>query len=284
MHKIKVTELFWSIQGEGRYVGTPSIFLRTFGCNFRCPSFGMHMGYETNQPDEILSMVSMSPDSFKSIKDLPLSTKGCDSYISWHPGFKDYSPLLEVNDIVKNIKDLLPNGKFSSDKHLVITGGEPLLGWQRAYPDLISVLIDECDLSNVTFETNGTQALSDEFKKYMHDSVVNFHFSVSPKLSNSGEKWADSINPSVVAKYAHYGILDFKFVIDSGKGSIEAFKALSEYKNYGVVCDTVYFMPEGGTNETYQNNSRIVCELAMKNGVRYSPRLQNDLFKNEWST
>ena len=41
MSKIKIAELFYSIQGEGRYMGVPSVFLRTFGCNFKCAGFGM---------------------------------------------------------------------------------------------------------------------------------------------------------------------------------------------------------------------------------------------------
>ena len=49
MSKIKVSELFYSIQGEGRYMGVPSVFLRTFGCNFKCPSFGLHHGEKTTE-------------------------------------------------------------------------------------------------------------------------------------------------------------------------------------------------------------------------------------------
>ena len=36
MDKIKVSEIFYSAQGEGRFIGVPSVFFRTFGCNFKC--------------------------------------------------------------------------------------------------------------------------------------------------------------------------------------------------------------------------------------------------------
>lgn len=34
---MKITEIFYSIQGEGYHTGTPAIFVRFAGCNLRCP-------------------------------------------------------------------------------------------------------------------------------------------------------------------------------------------------------------------------------------------------------
>ena len=53
MSKIKIAELFYSIQGEGRYMGVPSVFLRTFGCNFTCDGFGMPRGEQSKERDFI---------------------------------------------------------------------------------------------------------------------------------------------------------------------------------------------------------------------------------------
>jgi 7-carboxy-7-deazaguanine synthase len=33
---VKIAEVFYSIQGEGALIGTPSVFVRTSGCNLRC--------------------------------------------------------------------------------------------------------------------------------------------------------------------------------------------------------------------------------------------------------
>jgi organic radical activating enzyme len=48
--------------------------------------------------------------------------------------------------------------RTGNDVHLVITGGEPLLGWQRAYEELLSHP-DMLNLQNLTFETNGPSLL-----------------------------------------------------------------------------------------------------------------------------
>ena len=130
MSKIKIAELFYSIQGEGRYMGVPSVFLRTFGCNFKCAGFGMPRGELSKEVEDIAEVVHM----FNKYEDLPLVSTGCDSYASWDPRFKDLSPMLTSDAIVDRIMEILPQDHWK-DEHLVITGGEPLLGWQRAYAD-----------------------------------------------------------------------------------------------------------------------------------------------------
>ena len=57
MKKFRVTEVFYSVQGEGQFVGVPSVFLRVFGCNFKCEGFGMETGKASKErlqinPDE----------------------------------------------------------------------------------------------------------------------------------------------------------------------------------------------------------------------------------------
>ena len=40
MNTIRVSEYFYSIQGEGLTVGVPAVFLRLQGCNLDCGSSG----------------------------------------------------------------------------------------------------------------------------------------------------------------------------------------------------------------------------------------------------
>ena len=210
MSKIKIAELFYSIQGEGRYMGVPSVFLRTFGCNFSCRGFGMPRGESSTEADDLATIHELYP--FPKYEDLPLVSTGCDSYASWHPDFKHLSPMLTTDAIVERIMEILPHGEWQ-DEHLVITGGEPLLGWQRAYPDLLDHPA-MAGLREITFETNGTQKLTPEFKEYLKTwnqrrwpagPGGEITFSVSAKLPGSGERWEDAIKPEVVNEYEEVG-------------------------------------------------------------------------------
>lgn len=283
MSKIKVAELFYSLQGEGKYVGVPSVFLRTFGCNFTCSGFGMPKGDVSNERDGIAVNISQ----FKSYNDLPLVHTGCDSYASWDPRFKHLSPVLTTDSIVESIKELLPN-KHWKEEHLIITGGEPLLGWQRSFADLLSHE-GMAGLKSVTFETNGTQKLTDDFKQFLfqygskNKGNVEIVFSVSAKLSASGEAWEDAILPAVVADYEQYGEVYLKFVVDKNSDIEEVDRAVYVYRDNGI-RGNVYLMPVGGTDQIYFSNFKAVAEMAMKRGWRYSPRLQVDIWRNQWGT
>lgn len=281
MSKLKIAELFYSIQGEGRYMGVPSVFLRTFGCNFKCAGFGMPQGKLSQEVEAIAARIA----EFKDYTELPLVSTGCDSYASWDPRFKDLSPMLTSEAIVDRIMEIIPHGEWL-DEHLVITGGEPLLGWQRAYPDLLNNPKMKA-LKEITFETNGTQKLTPEFKGYLAkwNSEVGkeLTFSVSAKLPCSGEKWEEAILPEVVCEYEEVGTAYLKFVIATEEDRDYALKAAGEYRAAGFKGH-VYLMPVGGVESVYALNNRAVADMAMKHGLRYSDRLQVPLFKNEWGT
>lgn len=287
MNEFKVSEIFYSAQGEGRFVGVPSVFFRTFGCNFKCPSFGLPVGEKTTEPDDIGKMVHLYP----TFNDLPLANTGCDSYASWHPAFKHLSPNYSVEQAIDEMLDLTPNNHWEqangNDVHLVITGGEPLLGWQQLYPALLSNS-RMSDLANLTFETNGTQKLHDDCHTYLFEEWTRFGrdrdyltFSVSPKLTSSGEKWSEAIKPDVVVEYQTLGYTYLKFVIDNIMDFKEVDQAVSEYRAAGF-GGQVYVMPVGGTDKAYFSNTRHIADEALARGYRYSPRLHVDIWSNGW--
>ena len=52
----KVNEIFYSLQGEGRWMGRPAVFVRMSGCNLKCPFCDTDFrGYSEMSADDILS-------------------------------------------------------------------------------------------------------------------------------------------------------------------------------------------------------------------------------------
>ena len=197
--------------------------------------------------------------------------------------------LKEVDDVVEHLLSLTPNGKWVQDNgqdiHLIMTGGEPLLGWQRLYIELFEHP-KMGDLKNVTFETNTTQLLHGEFKDYLQNQDrFEVTWSCSPKLSVSGEPWETAIKPEVARDYADVGgsIMYLKFVVADRTDIEEAGKAVAEYKAAGIECP-VYLMPLGGRSEEYNLNVQEVANICMEKGWRFTPRLHISLFGNAWGT
>jgi 7-carboxy-7-deazaguanine synthase len=193
---------------------------------------------------------------------------------------------------------LTPNHKWiqdnGNDVHLVITGGEPLLGWQRGYEELLSHDSMK-DLQNITFETNGTQELQSKFRQYLLNWTLNstlnskgerrtpnnLTFSVSAKLSASGEKWSEAICPEIVASYQDIGTVYLKFVVETPEHFAEVERAVREFRAGGFT-GVVYVMPQGGVVVPYAANRVRVADWAVSNGYYYSPRLHVDLWGNGW--
>jgi organic radical activating enzyme len=285
--KIKVSEIFYSLQGEGRFVGVPSVFLRTYGCNFTCAGFGCAPGEKSTGADDVAEVVHL----YNKFEELPLVETGCDSYASWHPAFKQLSPNYTTEELVDRMLALTPNKMWQqnngNDVHLVITGGEPLLGWQRAYGKLLSHPRMQ-DLKNITFETNGTQKLSEDFKQFLVDNFWTYGcegkevtFSVSAKLSASGEKWDDAICPDIVNEYQAFGHTYLKFVVETPEHVDEAVRAVDAFRHDGFT-GVVYLMPQGGVVTPYDANKLNIANICCERGFNYSPRLHVDLWGNGW--
>ena len=310
MNKLRYSEMFYSLQGEGRYVGVPSLFLRLFGCNFECRGFGQERDRSTWIPHDMMPHNQEHPD-VKVLEDLPVPHVGCDSSFSWGKKWGHLASNDDIDTIIKKMDDMInwygrkgPAGALTGDLsqcllqddgvHLVLTGGEPLLkGFQQGVFDLMT----HPDLKTrfVTIETNGTQIFSpydyckdgymfpDHHRKFGVNKNAGMTFSVSPKLSNSGEEWTEAIKPEALASYNAWphSYLYLKFVVKDEHDVEEVHEAVRVYDHARVNIDAIYLMPETGPHGMYDYE---VAQLAMKYGYKFSPRLQINLFGNEWGT
>jgi 7-carboxy-7-deazaguanine synthase len=297
-NKLRYSEAFYSVQGEGKFVGVPSVFLRTFGCNFRCMNFGtdekrdrweQHKAGKKHNAEVADLIAKGVHKTTVEFNDLPIIHTGCDTYASIYPEFKHFNKQAEVDDVVEHLLSLTPEGKWTQDNgqdiHLIMTGGEPLLAWQRLYIELFNHPRMR-DLKNVTFETNTTQKLHDDFVDYLsNQNRFEITWSCSPKLSVSGEPWDTAIKPDIASQYYNVDGSDLylKFVVATQDDFDEVTRAVEEYRSAGVECP-VYLMPLGGRSEEYNLNVQEVAEACMERGWRFTPRLHISLFGNAWGT
>ena len=279
---IRYSEIFYSIQGEGLWVGTPSVFIRLYGCNFECRGFGQGRDQSKwvvrkNMPHK----VDPNINKYKSFHELPVPTIGCDTSATWAKEYMHLTNYEEPSVIAKKLLELTPH-KTWDNIHLIITGGEPLL-WQKQLPELL-MQPEFKTLQNLTFETNTTQMLVPNFWTFLENYQAHTTFACSPKLSISGESRTRAIKPNVVNSYSKVknSELFLKFVVQDEQCLDEVKNALDDFKLPNNI--PVYLMPVGGTQETLDLTEKQVAKVALENGFKFSPRLHVNLFGNAWGT
>lgn len=207
---MRISEIFYSIQGEGLTIGTPTIFIRLSGCHLRCT--------------------------------------WCDSKFTWD--LKSGKEMTTA-EIIKAIK------KFPA-KHLVVTGGEPLIQ-QSALKELFEKIPEYY----IEMETSGS--LKSHLDKYIS------HYNCSPKLSNSGNK---TIRLEEFPPEKTY----YKFVVSDEKNLQEIKKFI---KKHHLKSSHIFLMPEGITKTELAKKSLWLAEVCKKENLRFTPRLHINIWGNK---
>ncbi|MBN2782380.1 MAG: 7-carboxy-7-deazaguanine synthase QueE [Campylobacterales bacterium] len=238
-----LVEHFYSIQGEGRYTGTPSLFFRFGGCNMRCEGFGC---------------IEKSSDGVEVL--------GCDTvYAVNKEHFSHNWVLIESEKDLLNILNLY---ELPDAVDVVLTGGEPLLyANDEIFIRFLDALVENGH--QITFETNGS--LDVDFEKYhvFRECI----FALSVKLSNSGESYkkrvrGDAINNIAINSKESF----FKFSIDADSIDMgledEVDDITSHAPNIKVFC-----MPLGGDKTEVEKNTLPLIEFCKTKGYNFSDRL-----------
>ena len=300
MAKIAYSEIFHSIQGEGRYTGIPTAWLRFFLCNLQCDGFGQKD--PTDPLTYVLPYKEIDVSSIKRLEDLPVWKYGCDSSYSWSAKFKHLQHKHTAEEICDRIRQSMyhpmnPDGRFNNrntSQHMCFTGGEPLMKHaQLAAVDIIDHFVTEGDFPlYMTWETNGTQELTSEFSSYFGEYPGEVFFSVSPKLfTTSGEKTEDAIFPHIVKTYENLSNNgQLKFVVNGTNQSWDELETTIEKFREAGVTFPVWIMGVGatleaqkGTEAGYIGEAKIATE-AFKRGYNYTSRVHVHIWGNTMGT
>ncbi|WP_321779302.1 7-carboxy-7-deazaguanine synthase QueE [Sulfurimonas sp.] len=239
-----LVEHFYSIQGEGRYVGAPSVFFRFGGCNLKCEGFGCK---ET------------APDG--------TSILGCDTVYAVNKEHfsKNWIVINQAQELL-NILNLydLP----SRPVDIVLTGGEPLLNLNdKIFLEFLQKLHKKGH--RVTFETNAT--ININFEKY--PIYKEFIFALSVKLSNSKEELQKRVKGDVIYSIAsNASEAFFKFSIDAESITLGLEEEIENILMHSASTQ-VYCMPLGGNKEEVELNTPALIEFCKAKGYNFSDRL-----------
>lgn len=242
-----ISEIYHSIQGEGLLTGTPSVFVRTSGCNLRC-------GF-------------------------------CDTpFASWSPEGNQLSVdeiLAQIESTAQSPVVAVPDRPTSetSTRHVVITGGEPLLPRD---------MIDLCQCVSragfhITIETAGTL-----FRDLDCDLM-----SISPKLSNSDPEkgrageWREKHQaarhrPDIVRKLMNQSEYQLKFVVDHPDDLDEILEYLEQVKP--IDPTRVLLMPQGIEVAELESRAKWLIPICDRLGFVFTPRRHIEWFGNARGT
>jgi len=226
--KIPISEIFFSIQGEGINIGKPAIFLRLYYCNLYC--------------------------------------EWCDTKYTW-VNQKNAKEGIDYKNFT--VGEILSEIKKYPAKHVVITGGEPLIFQKHLLP-LVKLL--RMEKYYVEIETNGTIKPLEELVRYVDN------FSVSPKLNNSKVSHNVRIKANVLEFFSNLDNAFFKFVICDKNDIIELESLI---RQFNINKEKVILMPEGTEIETLKDRSLWITEYCKKNSYRFSPRLHILIYGNK---
>lgn len=229
-------EVFYSIQGEGKSLGWPSIFVRTSLCNLHC--VWCDTDYTWN----------WKGTRFPHRNDARPGYRKFDK--------KDWIAECTVDEVAAMVADFPCH-------NVILTGGEPMIQ-QPVLTDLMAVLREKSDRYRFEVETNGTLLPSEAF-----DAAID-QYNVSPKLENSGNSRKLRERPAVYRFFAASPKANFKFVV-ADPADLEEVLGLIE--RFGIAPEKVWLMPEGSTRQTLARRRKWLVDICKDYGFRYTDRL-----------
>ncbi len=206
-----------------------------------------------------------TPSVFLRLALCNLICTWCDTKYTWDWRNHDYRQ--EVVELTR--ADVMDAVEAYGSRHLVVTGGEPLVQ-QKA----LSPLVDSLKERGFSFEveTNGTIAPLEPLARAVDQ------WNVSPKLAGSGNSPRRRDVAPAMAAFAGMPSAFFKFVVLDHR-DVEEVESL--VRAYGIRRSRVLLMPEGTSREDIQDRSGWLSELCVERGFRFTTRLHILLWGDE---
>jgi len=185
----------------------------------------------------------------------------CDTKYTWDFAQFDYAKEVREEPISWLVEQLTE----APAKHVVVTGGEPLLQ-QRALAQAFARVPRDVFIE---IETNGTRVPSASLLERVDQ------WNVSPKLSSAGDSEALRIRPDALAALHGSGRAYLKLVVRSEQDRDEA-EALRA--RFGFAKDRTLLMPEASTRDELEARSPRVAAWSQQLSLRFSSRLHVTLW------
>jgi organic radical activating enzyme len=227
-------KVFYTIEGEGEFIGQPSVFMRMSMCNLTCKGFA-------------------SEDS----------PNGCDSFISWtvknKMTFAEIFQLMEDNNYISHLENRAI---------LKLTGGEPLIQEKQLLKFIQAFQEQYHFVPRIDFETNATLIPSSEWKKYLAT------FTTSPKLTSNGDPEEKTYKPEVLKWHVAEGSGFKFVINKSEDINEIWEKYVDDKEGINIPLKRIWFMPCCGSREEHVEKAPAIAEYAKALHVNFSPRLQ----------
>ena len=196
------------------------------------------------------------PAVFLRTAECNLKCVWCDTKYTWD--WKNYDYSKEVNEMsIKEVRQSLEQFRV---RHLVITGGEPLM----QQDDLAELLTFLKPKFYVEVETNGTILPNNAL------SVLVDQWNVSPKTKNSGNPLEMCEDNECYTFFSKKKNCYFKYVVESEDDLIEINQLISKHN---LEKKRVLLMTQAMTKEEILAKEKNVFTLSKKNSLGFSPRL-----------
>lgn len=249
---MNVSELFYSIQGEGRLAGVPSVFVRLAGCDLQCRWCDTPYAQRSEQ-GEPMTVSHVLADVLK--------------YNCRHVVVTGGEPLLTLD-----LPDLL-TALSREGKHITLETSA------TQFRDIT------CDLVSISPKLSNSLPLGTDNLHYKESIAGVSPAPIEDADGTSAVQGKCRLNISAIRNYIDHYDYQLKFVVENEIDLPEIEQVLRQLqnneKNGEINRNNVFLMPQAQTRKQHSRLGPRIVQMCLEKGFRYCPRLQIELWDNQ---